>query len=344
VSVIFHLGVDVSKSSLAVALIDQQDKIVWSNKSIPNTPNGFKKLAEQALKHAVKKGGEQDVAIALGLESTGVYGERLVYFFHEYDQESRFVPYVLNPMAVRSYAKACMEANKNDPTDARVIASFLAVAIAKGNATPWAPPSEEERILRALSRRREELVHLLTSEKNRREKLNHMANPADEVVKSVGELIQYLETAIEAIESDINDHIDVHPDLKQNDELLRSIPGAGEVTSAAILGEAGDLSRFEGVKQFTSFVGIAPVEYSSGSSVSRHTRISKRGNTQIRHYLYMAAMIAVRVNPVIREFYKRLLERSKGKKVALVACMRKLLHLIWGVLKNQCKFDPQYAG
>jgi transposase len=101
------------------------------------------------------------------MESTGVYGEQLAYFFHDNYQEKRFVSYVLNPMAVRSYAKACMEANKNDTTDARVIASFLSVSIAKCQISPWEAPTEEERVLRALSRRREELVHLLTSEKNR---------------------------------------------------------------------------------------------------------------------------------------------------------------------------------
>ncbi|GHV45946.1 hypothetical protein FACS1894204_06560 [Synergistales bacterium] len=275
---------------------------------------------------------------ALGMEVTGIYSEQLAYFF--YGNEKCFVPYVLNPVAVRSYAKACMEANKNDPTDARVIASYLAVSIAKGHIAAWEAPTEEERFLRALSRRREELVHLLTSEKNRLEKLNNMAKPTDEVVKSVEEHIQYLKTATEGIESDIDSCINTHSDLKKNDELLRSIPGIGVITATAILGEAGDLSQFEGVKQLTSFVGIAPVEYTSGSSVSKHSRISKRGNARIRHYLYMAAMIAVRVNPVMREFYERLLERGKVKKVALIACMRKLLHLIWGVLKNQSMFDP----
>jgi transposase len=237
-----------------------------------------------------------------------------------------------------------MEANKNDPTDARVIASFLSVTLARGQVSPWKAPTEEERTLRALSRRREELVHLLTSEKNRLEKLSNMASPSEEVVKSVEEHIQYLETAITNIAGDIDDHIATYPTLLRNAELLRSIPGVGAVSVATVLGEAGDISRFDGVKQFTSFVGIAPVEYTSGSSINKRSRISKRGNARIRHCLYMATMIAVRVNPVLREFYKRLLERGKGKKVALIASMRKLLHLIWGVLKNQRMFEPQYGN
>jgi transposase len=344
VAVLFCLGIDVSKSSVAVALTDRQEKVVWSNKSVPNTQGGFKKLVEQVLKHAVKKSEGQDFVIAAGMEATGVYGEQLVHFLHDNNYEGRIIPYVLNPAAVRSYSKACMEANKNDPTDARVIASFLSVAIARGQVSPWQAPSEEERTLRALSRRREELVHLLTSEKNRLEKLSNMAFPSEEVVKSVEEHIQYLKAAITNIAEDIDDHISTYPMLKRNAEFLRSIPGIGEVSTATVLGEAGDISKFEGIKQFTSFVGIAPMEYTSGSSVNKRSRISRRGNTRIRHCLYMATMIAVRINPVLREFYKRLLERGKSKKVALVASMRKLLHLIWGVLKNQRMFEPQYCS
>ena len=342
-SVTFFLGVDVSKSSLAVTLIDQNEKILWSNKSIANTTAGFEKLALETLKHASKKCNGQDFTVFLGMESTGVYGEQLSYFFHDHNPEKRFVVYVLNPMAVRSYAKASLELNKNDSTDARVIASYLSIAVARKQVQPWSAPPEEARHARALSRRRGELVHLLTSEKNRLEKLENMNSPSEEVLKSVEEHIQYLQDAIEALEKDISEHISRHPGLKRDNDFLQSIPGIGEVTSTAIQGEAGDLSQFATVKQFTSFVGLAPVEYSSGSSVKKHSRISKRGNSRIRQYLYMATMIATRSNPVIRSFYERLLNRGKCKKVALVACMRKMLHLIWGVLKTQSFFDPQHA-
>jgi transposase len=344
VGILFYLGIDVSKSSLAVALTDRQEKILWSNKSVPNNQVGFKKLVEQILKHAAKKSEGQDFVIAAGMEATGVYGEQLAHFLHDNNHEGRIVPYVLNPAAVRSYSDACMEINKNDPRDARGIASFLSLAIARGQVSPWRAPSEEEHTLRALSRRREELVHLLTSEKNRLEKLNNMASPSEEVVKSVEEHIQYLKAAIANIAEDIDDHIDTHPMLRRNAEFLRSIPGIGEVSTSTVLGEAGDISKFEGVKQFTSFVGITPMEYTSGSSINKRSMISRRGNTRIRHCLYMATMIAVRINPVLREFYRRLLERGKVKKVALIASMRKLLHLIWGVLKNQRMFEPHHSN
>ena len=342
-SVMYFLGVDVSKSSLAVALIDPDDKTFWSNKSIANTAAGFKNLAEQALKHARKRSNGQDFVIAVGIESTGVYGEQLAYFFHDEDLQKKFVFYVLNPMAVRSYAKACLELNKNDSTDARVIASFLSLSILKKQIEPWTAPPPEERHLRALSRRRRELVHLLTSEKNRLEKLEQMALPSEEVVRSVKEHIEYLQNAIKALQEEISNHISRYPTLQKDNDLLQSIPGIGNVTSSAIQGELGDLSRFNNVRQFTAYVGIAPVEYSSGSSVSKHSRMSKRGNARIRQYLYMATMIASRFNPLVREFYERLLSRGKCKKVALIASMRKLLHLIWGVLKSRTAFDPQVA-
>lgn len=342
-SVSFFLGVDVSKASLAVTLIDQHDKILWSNKSIANTTVGFEKLAEQVLKQASKKSNGQSFIVYLGMESTGVYGEQLAYFFHDHNPEGHFALYVLNPMAVKAYAKASLELNKSDAADARVIASYLSIAVAKEQVRPWEAPPEEERRLRALSRRRGELVALLTTEKNRLEKLENMACPSDEVVKSVKEHIQYLQDAIAALESDISGHISRYPKLAENDDLLQSIPGVGKVTSTALLGEVGDLSRFSTVKQFTSFTGLAPVEYSSGSSVRKHSRISRRGSARLRQYLYMATMIAMRLNPVIRAFYERLVNRGKSKKVALVAYMRKMLHLIWGVLKTRSHFDPQYA-
>ena len=342
-SAAFYLGVDVSKNSLAVTLIDQRDKILWSNKSIANTTVGFEKLAEQVLKHASKKSNGQSFIVYLGMESTGVYGEQLAYFFHDHNSEGRFALYVLNPMAVRAYAKASMELNKNDATDARVIASYLSVAVAKEQVRPWVAPSEEERRLRALSRRRGELVALLIAEKNRLEKLENMALPSEEVVRSVKEHIQYLQDAITALDTDISDHISRYPKLSENDELLQSIAGIGKVTSATLLGEVGDLSQFSTVKQFTSFTGLAPMEFSSGSSVWKRSKISRRGNARIRQCLYMAVMIAVRINPVLRRFYEHLLEQGKCKKVALVACMRKMLHLIWGVLKNRSLFDPQHA-
>jgi len=344
VGALFYLGIDVSKNTLAVILLDQKEKIIWSNSSILNTLGGFQKLLDQATKRAAQKSGGEDYVIAAGMESTGVYGELLAYFLYDNNNEGRITPYVLNPAAVRSYSKACLEPNKNDPTDARVIASYLSVAIAKGQVNPWKAPSEEERTLRALSRRREELVRLLTMEKNRLEKLDNMASPSEEVVESVERLIQYLDAEIRQVEEDIDEHIDASPTLKKNAELLRSIPGVGAVSVATVLGEAGDMSRFEGIKQFTAFVGIAPVEYTSGTSVMKRSRISKRGNRWIRHVLYMATMIAVRVNPVLREFYKRLVERGKNKKVALIASMRKLLHLIWGILRNQRMFEPEYGG
>ena len=343
-SMLFFLGVDVSKGSLAVTLIDQNEKVLWSNKSTPNTVSGFEKLTEQAFKHASKKSDGQDFTIHLAMESTGVYGEQLAYFIHDRNPKGCFVPYVLNPMAVRAYAKASMELNKNDATDARVIASYLSVAVAKERVQPWVAPPEEERHLRALSRRRSELVQLLTSEKNRLEKLENMSHPSEEVIKSVKEHIQYLDEAIEALEKDISEHISNYPKLKENDELLQSIPGVGKVTSIILQGEVGDLSQFSTVKQFTSFVGLVPMEYSSGSSIWKRPRISKRGNSRIRQCLYMGAMVAVRINPVIRRFYEHLLSQSKCKKVALIACMRKMLHLIWGVLKHQSLFDPQYAN
>jgi len=131
--------------------------------------------------------------------------------------------------------------------------------------------------------------------------------------------------------------------MREDIELLRSIPGIGEVTSVTLQGESDGLNNFKSVKGLVSFVGIAPSEHTSGTSVHKRPKISRRGNARIRHHLYMATMRATQVNPVIKEFYERLLNRGKCKKLALVACMRKMLHIIWGVMKHRKSFDPCYA-
>ena len=320
-SLMFFLGVDVSKKTLSVVLTDHKDKTLWSNKSIPNDETGFKKLVETVIKNASKKAGKEEYSIAAGMESTGVYGERLAYYLNGNSHNGRIVTYVLNPAAVRAFGNSVMAPNKNDSADAQLIASYLSMAVTKEQISPWKAPSPEGRALRELSSRREELTDLHASECNRLEKLECMQAPPEE----------------------IEEHIDDDPCMSEDIELLRSIPGIGDVTSVTLQGESDGLINFASVKGLVSFVGIAPREHTSGTSVFKKSKISRRGNSRIRHRLYMATLVAARVNPVIKEFYERLLNRGKCKKLALVACMRKMLHIIWGVMKNRKRFDPCYS-
>ena len=343
-SLMFFLGVDVSKKTLSVVLTDHKDKTLWSNKSISNDEIGFKKLVETVIKNVSKKAaGKEEYSIAAGMEATGVYGERLAYYLNGNSHNGRIITYVLNPAAVRAFGNSVMAPNKNDSADAQLIASYLSMAITKGQISPWKAPSPEGRALKELSRRRDELIGLLDSEYNRLEKLECMQEPSEAIIENVNEHICYLKDSIRSLEKEIEDHIDDDPRMRDDIELMRSIPGIGEVTSVTLQGESDGLSNFTSVKGLVSFVGIAPSEHTSGTSVHRRSKISRRGNARIRHHLYMATLVATRVNPVIKEFYERLLNRGKCKKLALVACMRKMLHIIWGVIKTRKSFDPCYS-
>ncbi|GHV42692.1 IS110 family transposase [Synergistales bacterium] len=341
-SVMFYLGVDVSKKTLSVYLKDtRKDNAVWTNKSVSNDEKGFAVIADTVIKK-ISKVCTEPFTVAIGMESTGVYGERLAYYFQEHMSEN-FTVYVLNPMAVHSFAKSSMTKNKNDAVDAQVIASYMSMAIPGKIVSPWIAPSEDEVILNALSKRREELVGMRTEEQNRLEKQENKANSSDDVVGSVQRSIEYLDDEITRIEKGIRDHVDKNPGMKNDLDLMRSIPGIGDVTSVVIESETGGLSNFSSARQLTAYVGLSPVEHTSGTSVYKRSHISKRGNARIRHVLYMCAMVAVRVNPMIRSFYERLVARGKSKKLAIVACMRKLLHILWSVIKHNRKFDPAYA-
>ena len=342
-SLMFFLGVDVSKKTLSVVLTDHKDKKLWSNKSISNDEPGFNKLVEAVIKNVSRKAGNEDYSISAGMEATGIYGEQLAYFLSEHSHNGRIVTYVLNPATVKAFGDSVMIPNKNDSSDAQLIASYLSMAIIKGQISPWKAPSPEGRILKELSRRRDELTGLLVSECNRLEKLECMREPSEVIVGSVKEHICYLKDSIRSLEKAIEDHIDDDLRMRDDIELLRSIPGIGEVTSVTLQGESDGLINFTSVKGLVSFVGIAPSEHTSGTSVFKRSKISRHGNARIRHHLYMATLSATQVNPVIKEFYERLQKRGKCKKLALVACMRKMLHIIWGVMKNRESFDPCYS-
>lgn len=338
----FYLGIDVSKASLSVVLMSSNSKVLWSSKKIANQPSGFKQMVEHASKIASKHADGDDYSIAAGMESTGVYGEQLSYYLADNNMSGRISLYVLNPFAVKSYRKATMQLNKNDAADARLIASYLLSMITTGQITPWQAPSLAERLLRELTRRRAELVTLREAEYNRLEKFRAGGSHPHPVIESVQELIAHLEQQIREIDEAIEKHID-DAGLRDTAELLRSIDGIGKVSSASFIGEAGDISRYRSVKQLVSRLGIAPCENQSGTSVHKKPVMSRVGSAVLRHALYMAALVATRKNKVISAFYNRLLARGKCKKLAVIASMRKLLHIIWGVLTHRVKFDPEYA-
>ena len=200
----------------------------------------------------------------------------------------------------------------------------------------WTPPSPDIRYLKALVRRVDSLNDMRSQEKNR------ISTAHEHVVVLIKEHIDYLDQEIEKIRKQIADLIGQNPHLNQRKELLDSIPGIGKATIPHLLAELDDLDKFTHVREMVAFIGLAPKETISGSSVKGKPRLCKIGHARLRKALYMPALISIQCNPVMIAFYNRLKEKGKNGKVIVCAIMRKLVHVIFGVLKSGKKYDPNY--
>jgi transposase len=314
------LGIDVSKEKLDVALL-QEDQCL--HREIPNTPTGF-----DHLNHWLKN--RKVSSIHACLEATGQYGNGVAKYLY---QQGHLVSMV-NPARIKAYAASHLSRNKTDKSDAILIAHFCA----KENPAPWEPPSEGVEILQALIRRLQDLQNMRQQERNRLKS----GVTAGLVIEGLQRHIDYLDQQIKALRKEIRDHIDRYPDLRQQRDLIVSIPGIAELTAARLLGEIKDIHSFESAPQLAAYAGLTPYQRTSGSSVRRKPRISKTGNANIRSSIYMPAIVAMKYNPIINSFCHRLEENGLIKMKIVVAAMRKLLHLVFGVLKSGIPFDPHY--
>ena len=312
------LGIDVAKQKVEVALL-VNGKI--KHKSIKNAADGFEALTLWLGKQGVEK-------VHACLEATGSYGEDLAVYLYEAGHRVS----VVNPARIKGFAQSELIRTKTDRIDAGIIARFCLAM----QPEPWIPPPAEIRVLRALVRRTESITDMLIQEKNR------VGTAHDSVIPLIKEHIAYLEGEIEKVRDQIAELIDRNPDLRQKKDLLDSIPGIGKATVPAILAELADLERFSHVRELVAFIGLAPRETLSGTSIKGKPRLCKTGNARLRRALYMPALVSIRYNPLMIAFYQRLKERGKNGKVIVCAIMRKLVHIIFGVLKSGKKYDPNY--
>jgi len=195
--------------------------------------------------------------------------------------------------------------------------------------------------LRALVRRVDSLINMRSQEKNR------ISTAHESVSLLIKEHIAYLDQEIEKIRKQIADLIGKDPNLKRKKDLLDSIPAIGkvtiphiQVTIPHILAELDDLEKFNHVRELVAFIGLAPKETLSGSSIKGKPRICKIGHARLRKALYMPALVSIQCNPVMIAFYNRLKDKGKNGKVIVCAIMRKLVHVIFGVLKSGKEYDP----
>lgn len=310
------VGIDVSKKKFDVALLNEGK---LKHKALNNDTKGFEILAKWLQEH-----NASDAHICM--EATGVYGDLLAEFLHD----AGFVVSMVNPARIKGFAQSEMIRAKTDKADAAVIARFCAAM----RPAPWHPQPKHLRLLRDLVRRLDALIEMRQQERNRLEAATGI------LIEQLHEHIEYLEKAIKETKRLINQHIDNHPDMKSKKVLLETIPGIGEATIHVILTEFSDISRFKNAKALAAFLGVAPKIKQSGSSVRGRSTLSKMGRSALRKSFFMPALVALRYNPILKEMKQRLLANGKAKMAIVGAAMRKLIHIVYGVLKSNRPFDP----
>jgi transposase len=237
---------------------------------------------------------------------------------------------VVNPRQVRDFAKATGQLAKTDSIDAAVLAHFAEVIRPELRPLPDVVTLE----LRALTARRRQILEMIAAENNR------LAMTSKAVGKRIGAHVRWLEQALERANQELDRAIEQSPIWKENEELLRSAKGIGPVTSRTLLAELPELGTLDR-KQIAALVGVAPFNRDSGSLKGR--RSIWGGRAPVRCALYMATLVATRRNPVIRDFYNRLTAKGKIFKVALVACMHKLLTILNSMIKHKTSWSETFS-
>ncbi|EFC9752331.1 IS110 family transposase [Escherichia coli] len=328
----FQLGIDVSKKTLDLCLLREGVKGRVKTRKLQNDINAVSAVIAWLSKQHCKP---EDVHIIM--EATGVYHESLAYGLHKAGGRISLA----NPHRAREFARGMGMLTKNDRVDAYMLACYGVLKAPE----PWLPPPEEVRHLSALLRRRDALVADSTREKNRLEK--YLATDTPSVIaESVEAMIGQLNAEIKRLDRLIRSHLNQHPELKKDFDLLTSIKSVGYQLglNMLVILRSHDFATAE---QAAAFLGVVPVEKYSDTLVRGCPKLSKIGPPEIRAKLYLASLCGLRFNPLMKAMYERLCLRGKAKMCAIGALMRKLVHWCYGVLKTQKPFDvgylPSYA-
>jgi transposase len=319
-----YFGIDVSKETLDICLLRETGKPLFE--TFDNSPAGHAKLLRWAIsqaRHAQRR---------FCIEATGTYGLALSLFL---DDASEFIS-VVNPAHIK-YSSGDGAANTTDRASAQKIAMYARLH----QPEQWTPPTPQMRELIALVRHRDDLVAQQAQVKTRLADKSPAITPA--VRKSLITLLKSFTTLIADIDAQISDHIDSHPDLKREHDLLRTIPGIGEVSAPKLLAEMLPVNQCNSAQSAAAYAGLSPKEHRSGTSVRKTTRLSKAGNKHLRTALFMPALIALKHNSRIIALAARMKAAGKSKMVIVGAAMRKLLMIAYGVLKSGQPFSPEIA-
>jgi transposase len=306
------IGIDVSKAKLDVHVLNEKRDIQFENSAA-----GIKECINLCLKVKPK---------LIVMESTGGY-ENLTAA--KLSAEGLPIA-VVNPRRIRDFSRAIGMTAKTDRIDAKVIALFAANC----RPIPQGRIDDNSRKLKALTARRQQLLDMRVAENNR---IEHSVDK--EVRRSIEIVIKTIDREIKKIDRQVQDHINNMPQLKQRVEKLSSIPGIGDTTAAMLVSDLPELGTFNR-RQIAALVGVAPINRDSGTF--RGKRMTGGGRRNVRCRLFMPTLVAIRHNPVLKKYYRRLVDKEdKTKMVAIIAAMRKLLCIMNAMLKNNQVWNPE---
>ena len=317
-----QIGVDVDSEELVCAMLRAGQRLPLAR--FANTASGHKKFIRWAT-----KGGHP---VRVCLEATGIYSLEFALALH---RAKNVEVMVVNPRAIKDFARACMQRAKTDAVDAGGILDFLQ----RMPFTAWQPPAPEILELQAINRRIVQLKTELTREKNRRHASEFAGASADAIAHDIEVNVHHLERRIERMQQRGLELVDEVPALSAKLAHLVSAKGIGEASAMRLLAELLVLPDDLAAPQWVAHAGLDPRPYESGTSIHRPRRITKVGNRHLRAALYMPALVAIQHEPNVKAFYNKLIAAGKKPMQAVVAVMRKLLHAIWGMLKHDQDFD-----
>jgi len=319
----FCVGIDVGKDELVVAVEQGKPRVFGTSMA------EIRRLELWVLKQA----GERQVHI--GMEATGVYSRGVAATLSRHEQ---FTVSVINPAQIKAFGRAMLTRTKTDQVDAGVIREF----VRSQSPSAWTPPQPVREQLFALVAQSDAIQQEIQQWKNRQHAQQHHGNIPRTLTRSTATIIRSLERERQRLDDAINQLCETDTALTKDMALLTTISGVATRSAAQILAYGGDSLISRSRRQLDAHAGLVPAERQSGTSVRGKSHLAKQGNARLRRALYMPTLVAVQFNPLFKRFYQRLLEKGKAKKVALTACMRKLLNIIRAMLIKRTPFNLNY--
>lgn len=313
-----YVGIDVSAKKLDLAL---KVNGKYLNAQFENAAKGFTAI----IKYVRKRSKSAKVCV----EATGIYHLELSLALHE---AKNIEIMVVNPRVAKDFAKALCQRSKTDMSDARMLSEY----IERMDFKAWSPPRKVIWDIRSIARRMDVLTRQRAAEKNR---LHVTMNPL--ITTDIEVNIRHLQRRIDLLQKKGVELIKADDQLLEDFTLITTITGIAEASAIRIMGELLMLPKDMTVRQWVAHAGLDPRSYESGSSVKKKVRISKVGNAHLRHALFMPAHAASRHDQNVKVFREELAKRGKTPMQGVVAVMRKLLHTIYGVMKNKTPYDTK---